>query len=381
MMNHLTNVSMKLLNRPLNLSLLIMIPALVAGVALAQPTSSEPSTSTPQSNKATALPISKDQAAELIARERAARTSSEQAQVRVWNVNPVFFSLPQAIGGRQIRYYGVLYAVALMGAYMLWQWQIMRSGRSRERAERFLMIAVAAVLVGARVGHCLFYDPSYYLSHPLEIIKFWEGGLASHGATITLLLTLVYYARTEDMTVRETFDRFAIGVSWAASIIRLGNLMNSEIVGRETTSAVGVKFPLHDLSNETICYGCDTPNAIATCVKVARGAKEYCVDLAEVPHRHPSQVYEFLMGMIIFVTLITVDRLMGREDRPVGLLGGLFLVLYFTGRFIVEEFKEYQALEASSSALTMGQYLSIPFVTIGLGMLFVAYRRHTTREA
>ena len=90
----------------------------------------------------------------------------------IWNIDPVFFSLPDFIGGRQIRYYGVLYAVALMGAYLLWQWQIMRKGRTQEQAERFLTIAVAAVLVGARVGHCLFYNPSYFLAHPFEIVKF-----------------------------------------------------------------------------------------------------------------------------------------------------------------------------------------------------------------
>ena len=282
----------------------------------------------------------------------------------IWNIDPVFFSLPDFIGGRQIRYYGVLYAVALMGAYLLWQWQIMRKGRTQEQAERFLTIAVAAVLVGARVGHCLFYNPSYFLAHPFEIVKFWEGGLASHGATITLILTLIYYARTEHMTIRETFDRFAIGVSWAASIIRLGNLMNSEIVGRKTDSAFGFKFPLYERSLWGSCRDCAS-GAVETCVETARG----CVDLNLVPYRHPSQVYEFVMGMFIFFTLIIVDRVMGKEKRPLGLLGGLFLTLYFTGRFIVEYFKEYQALSADQSAFTMGQYLSIPFILIGLYMV------------
>lgn len=286
----------------------------------------------------------------------------------IWNIDPVFFSLPDFIGGRQIRYYGVLYAVALMGAFLLWQWQVMRSGRTREQAERFLMIAVGAVLVGARVGHCLFYNPSYYLAHPLEIIKFWEGGLASHGATITLILTLIYYARTEGMTIREAFDRFAIGVSWAASIIRLGNLMNSEIVGRKTDSVFGFKFPLYERSLWNSCTGCRESGAVDTCIETVRG----CVDLTQVPYRHPSQVYEFLMGMAIFVILIVVDRVMGREKRPLGLLGGLFLTLYFTGRFIVEYFKEFQALDANESALTMGQYLSVPFICIGLSMVIAS---------
>ena len=278
----------------------------------------------------------------------------------IWNVDPVFFSLPDFLGGREIRYYGVLYAVALMGAFSIWQRQVVRGGRTQEQADRFLVMSVAAVIMGARIGHCLFYSPAYYLSHPYEIVKVWEGGLASHGATITLILTLIYYARTEAMTIREAFDRFAIGVAWAASIIRLGNLMNSEIVGRVTDSAFAFKFPLY---NRKLWHSCREVSD--TCVETARGL----VDLNQVPWRHPSQLYEFFMGMFIFGVLIAVDRYYGEEKRPLGLLGGLFLVLYFIGRFLVEYFKEYQALNNQESSFTMGQYLSIPFVIIGSLMI------------
>ena len=180
------------------------------------------------------------------------------------------------------------------------------------------------------------------------------------------------------MTIRETFDRFAIGVSWAASIIRLGNLMNSEIVGRKTDAVVGVKFPIYDYAARLNgCSGCTQSGGDPSCVEIVRGAWSRCVNIDLIPARHPSQVYEFLMGMVIFFTLIIVDRALGKEDRPIGVLGGLFLVLYFSGRFIVENFKEFQALTAQESSLTMGQYLSIPFVLIGLGMLIAAYRgRH-----
>jgi len=287
----------------------------------------------------------------------------------IWNVDPVFFTLPDFIGGRAIRYYGALYVVALMGAYMLWQWQVIKSGRTREQAERFFNVAIIAVIFGARVGHCIFYNPSYYLAHPWEIIKVWEGGLASHGATITLILTLVYFARTERMLIRDVFDRFAIGVSWAASIIRLGNLMNSEIVGRVTDSSFAFKFPLYERKLWGSCQGCGI-SSDPSCVETARG----CVDLNLVPWRHPSQLYEFGMGMIIFFTLIIVDRSFKEGERPVGLLGGLFLVLYFSGRFIVEYFKEFQALDGQASSLTMGQYLSIPFVLIGLAMIAYGFK-------
>jgi prolipoprotein diacylglyceryl transferase len=282
----------------------------------------------------------------------------------IWNIDPVCFSLPDFLGGRAIRYYGLLYAVALMGAFYFWQWQILRSGRTREQAERILHIGLVAVIFGARIGHCLFYNPSYYLANPWEIIKVWEGGLASHGATITLILTLIYYARTENMTIRETFDRFAIPVAWAASIIRLGNLMNSEIVGRKTDSIFAFKFPLYERSLWNSCRGCSEVVS-DTCVKTIRG----CVDLTQVPWRHPSQLYEFVMGMIIFFILLAVDRYYGEERRPLGILGGLLLALYFSGRFLVEYFKEYQALVANRSLFTMGQYLSIPFIVIGIIMI------------
>ena len=294
----------------------------------------------------------------------------------IWNVDPVFFALPSFLGGREIRYYGALYVVALMGAYMLWQWQMLKSGRTREQAERFFTVAIAAVIIGARVGHCVFYHPSYYLAHPWEIIKVWEGGLASHGATITLVLTLVYFARTEQMLIRDVFDRFAIGVAWAASIIRLGNLMNSEIVGRVTDSALAFKFPLYERALWRSCQGCAT-GADPSCVETARG----CVDLNLVPWRHPSQLYEFGMGMMIFAILLFVDRRFKEGERPLGLLGGLFLVLYFSARFIVEYFKEFQALTAEQSSFTMGQYLSIPFVLIGLGMIAYGFKEKARAQA
>ena len=294
----------------------------------------------------------------------------------IWNVDPVFFTLPDLLGGRAIRYYGALYVVALMGAYMLWQWQMLKSGRTREQAERFFTVAIAAVIFGARIGHCVFYHPSYYLAHPWEIIKVWEGGLASHGATITLVLTLVYFARTEQMLIRDVFDRFAIGVAWAASIIRLGNLMNSEIVGRVTDSALAFKFPLYERALWRSCQGCAT-GADPSCVETARG----CVDLTLVPWRHPSQLYEFGMGMMIFAILLFVDRRFKEGERPLGLLGGLFLVLYFSARFIVEYFKEFQALTAEQSSFTMGQYLSIPFVLIGLGMIAYGFKEKARAQA
>ena len=282
----------------------------------------------------------------------------------IWNVDPVCFSLPEFLGGREIRYYGLLYAVALMGAFMFWQWQVMRTGRTREQAERFLLIAVAAVIFGARIGHCVFYHPEYYLAKPWEILEVWKGGLASHGATVTLLLTLVYYARTESMTIREVFDRFAIGVSWAASIIRLGNLMNSEIVGRVTDLSFGFKFPLHEISQ--IKQRCN-PQVTESCIETARG----WVDINLVPVRHPSQLYEAaLEGLLLFLALNFIARHAAIQNRS-GFLTGAFLSGYAASRIFVELFRQPDPhIGFLLFNLTMGQWLSLPMLAAGIYIMF-----------
>ncbi len=290
----------------------------------------------------------------------------------VWNIDPDFFHLPAFLGGRGIRYYGVLYAFALMGGFYWWQWQIVRSGRTKELAERFLTVGVIAVIVGARLGHCLFYEPERYLADPISILKFWEGGLASHGTTVALLIVLVWFARKYAMTIREVLDRIALSVAWAATLVRVGNFMNSEIVGRATDVSWAVKFPRHDRRLLTECPG--------ECGRVAKSLcgtiNERCYGFAEIPWRHPSQLYEALMGVAIFVLLWAVDRKYG-ERRPLGLIGSLFLLLYFSGRFTVEFVKEFQTLEAEQSALTMGQYLSIPFIVIGAFGVFKSLKDKT----
>jgi prolipoprotein diacylglyceryl transferase len=277
--------------------------------------------------------------------------------VFTWNIDPDFFHLPDFIGGRGIRYYGVLYAIALMGAFYIWQWQMLRGGKTREVAERFLTAGVLAVIVGARLGHCLFYEPERYLSDPITILYFWQGGLASHGSTIALLLVMFWFARREKMPFMEVVDRLSISVAWGATLVRIGNFMNSEIVGRVTDGPFKVKFPRHDRSLLTECPG--------ECGRVARDLcgviNDRCYGFAQVPWRHPSQIYEAMMGLGILIILWLVDRKYG-ESRPLGLMGSLFLLIYFSGRFSVEFVKEFQTLD---QGLTMGQYLSLPFMIMG----------------
>lgn len=290
----------------------------------------------------------------------------------VWNVDPDLFHLPDwLLGGRGIRYYGVLYALALMGGYYFWQWQMLRAGRTRQQAERFLTIGVIAVIAGARLGHCLFYEPEKYLRDPIRILYFWEGGLASHGTTISILLVMVWFARREKMPIREVVDRMAISIAWGATLIRIGNFMNSEIVGRVVTGdwPFKTKFPRHDTRFLQDC-GDQCGQVPADVCGLIDGR---CVSFAAVPWRHPSQLYEAALGVFVFILLWAVDKKLG-ERRPLGLLGSLFLLVYFCGRFTVEFVKEFQT-DVDQSGLTMGQYLSLPFIALGAYGVWYALKK------
>ncbi len=295
----------------------------------------------------------------------------------VWNIDPNIFHLPDwLLGGRGIRYYGLLYVVTLMGGYYIWQWQMLRARRAQETAERFLMLGVIAVIGGARLGHCLFYEPEKYLSDPIRILYFWEGGLASHGSTIALIGMLIYFARSESMPIREVLDRFSMSAAWGAAIVRMGNFFNSEIVGRVSDQSVGVKFPRYEFyQNRVPMEACPTECA-QTAVDACTIFAGKCVSLANVPWRHASQLYEFFMGFAVFGVLWAIDRKWG-EERPMGLMGFTFLLLYFIGRFSVEFFKEFQSLGANEHVFTMGQYLSIPFIVLGAVGVYYSLKNRT----
>ena len=242
----------------------------------------------------------------------------------------------------EIRYYGVIFALTLLIAFLFWQWQMKRGKFPQKAIEEIILWGVAGVVIGARLGHCLFYDWHVYSQNPMEILKVYKGGLASHGATIGLVLVLLLLAWKNRTHPLEIMDRFSFSAACGAAGVRLGNFLNSEIVGRPTDQTWGVYF------------------------------KKYAPDMGRVVYRHPSQLYEFAMGIAILLILIWADRKAGKEKRPLGLLTGLFLGLYFIGRFLVEYVKEFQAknvIEAHST-LTMGQYLSIIPAVAGVIIVF-----------
>ena len=197
-----------------------------------------------------------------------------------------------------------------------------------------------SVMVGSRLGHCLFYKPERYLADPLSILFIWQSGLASHGATIGLVLAMLGFSIKHNLRFIEILDRFSMSAAAGAAAVRLGNFFNSEIVGRATDVPWAVQFVIYDRM----------------------------MGLSPTP-RHPSQLYEFALGIFVLVSLYLADRKAGLEKRPVGLLSCMFLTLYFRGRFLIEFFKEYQTDLKDAQALTMGQCLSvIPFM-VGICLL------------
>ncbi|MBP5233936.1 MAG: prolipoprotein diacylglyceryl transferase, partial [Planctomycetes bacterium] len=269
----------------------------------------------------------------------------------VHNLDPVLLSL----GPLQIRYYGAIFAASLFVAFLFWQWQMRRAGRDKKATDAMIAWGVVGTIVGARLGHCLFYEWHVYREEPWRIVKFWEGGLASHGATLGILVALFFYALRYRIPYLEVCDRFTFSAATAAAGVRLGNFLNSEIVGRVTDWPWGVRFVRYDLA------------AVPPALREAA--------LPTVPGRHPSQLYEFAMGLLVLFALWLADRALGRERRPRGAMLGLFLGLYFLGRFVVEIWKEYQTDLALDEGLTRGQYLSIVPCLFGWGLFLAATLR------
>jgi len=257
-------------------------------------------------------------------------------QIIPWDVNPEIFR----IGSFAVRWYGLLFALGFVIGYYILQRMFKNEGIADSVLDRLTVYVAIGTILGARLGHCFFYEPQYYLSNPLEILKVWHGGLASHGAAIGIPLALWLFVRKEKKPYLWVIDRVVIVVALAGVLIRLGNLMNSEIYGVETTLPWGFVF----LRN------------------------------GENAPKHPTQIYEALAYLATFVLLLRIYwKNMGRQ-RP-GLIFGLFLICVFFFRFLVEYVKEDQVAFEEGMKLNMGQWLSIPLVLAGIGLLVWTYTR------
>lgn len=248
------------------------------------------------------------------------------------------FDLPRTLawfGPFPVGSYFFLFIAMLICGSLLFFWQLRRGNIPRGQAIRLCVVVIVASVVGARLAEVLFYRGDYFFQNPVEILKIWKGGISSHGVFAAVVLVLTRFAIKNSLSVLDIWDRFMFTSALGAAMVRVGNFLNSEIVGRPTTLPFGVRFFYYDQGKHI---------------------------------RHPTQLYEAALCLFIFGVLLAVDRQQGGERRPRGLLVGLFCTLYFLGRFFIEFTKEYLILD-KGSPLTMGQYLSIPPFLLGVVLL------------
>jgi len=257
-----------------------------------------------------------------------------------WNIDPELFSF----GFIHIRYYSLMFIISFGLGVVLMKKFFRLEGMEPLDVDDLLMYMMGGTIIGARLGHVLFYSPAYYFSHPLEILMVWKGGLASHGAAIGILLALWLFSKKKGYDYLWTVDQIVIVVALAGGFIRLGNLFNSEIVGAPTD--VPWAFIFERLDN--------------------------------IP-RHPTQIYESLAYFTIFFLLYRI-YMKQKSQLARGYLLGLFLVLVFGFRFFVEFFKEVQEPFERGLPLDMGQILSIPAVLGGLYLMMTAGKRPPARH-
>jgi len=248
-----------------------------------------------------------------------------------WNVNPEIFS----VGKFAIRWYGLLFASSFFFGYLIMAGFFKKEKIPEEVLDRLTLYMALGTIIGARLGHCLFYEPGYYLSNPVEILMVWHGGLASHGAGIGIFIALYLFAKKSKKSYLWILDRVAVVVALSGFFIRTGNLMNSEIYGVETNLPWGFIF----LRN------------------------------GETVPKHPTQIYEALAYLLVFILLYFIYKRNNGLFRS-GLLFSLFMILVFTFRFFIEFIKNNQVAFESGMTLNMGQWLSIPFVLFGIILLY-----------
>lgn len=259
-----------------------------------------------------------------------------------WNLDPVIYWITETF---PLKYYGLFFVTGILLAHYVEKRIYAKEKIPIENLEKLFIYIVIGIVLGARLGHCLFYDHSYYFENPLEILlpikKIGDSyqfigfqGLASHGGTIGVLIAIGIYCKKYKTNFLWVLDKIAIVAPIVAAFIRFGNFMNSEIYGKPTNGSWGVIFQRDDL----------------------------------IP-RHPTQLYEAFSYLLIFGVLMLIYK--NKKEKYNGLILGVALVLIFLARFIIEFFKENQVSFEDGMTINMGQILSIPFIVIGLILIFI----------
>jgi phosphatidylglycerol:prolipoprotein diacylglycerol transferase len=295
----------------------------------------------------------------------------------VWNP-----SLGIDLGFFVIRYYSLMFVVAFGLGWYIMKNVYDRENESIEKLDSLFIWTVLATLIGARLGHVLFYDWEYFRNHLLEIFlpfRFTPNfeftgyqGLASHGAAISIIIAMYYYSKKVlQRPLLWILDRVVVAVASGAIFVRLGNFFNSEIVGKETSSVFGIKFVRDHFSPNDAVNSTQIPNPEAAYHAIATNPT-FANLLAQVPAKHPAQLYEAFCYVFVFAILFFLYWKTETRQKS-GFLFGLFLVLLFSVRIVVEFVKESQGgFESSLGLLSTGQWLSIPFILIGLYFIFTA---------
>lgn len=283
-----------------------------------------------------------------------------------WNPDPVLFTL----GERGIRWYGVLLALGFLMGYLILSRVMKKEGHKQEIVDKLAIFVIVGVVVGLRLGHCLFYNPGYYFSHPIEILYVWQGGLASHGGAVGILLAVWLYSRKIKMSFLGLLDRVALIVPLAGGMVRLGNLMNSEIVGVQTSVPWAFKF---------LRLREDYAPAIKASAGKCNIGDVNCLVDYWTP-RHPTQLYEALFYFLMFIVLFFVFKKFIQKWKEGTFLGWFVLVL-FVFRYLIE-FTKVDQVEFTgwTDAIRMGQLLSIPFILLGIFFLARGYGWFKTKN-
>lgn len=284
-----------------------------------------------------------------------------------------------------IRYYSLMFVIAFVLGWYLMKKIYLREGESIEKLDTLFIYTFFATLIGARLGHVIFYQPELFREDfwsvflPFKTKPHFEftgfSGLASHGAAIAIIITMYFYSKNViKRPLLWILDRIVIPVASGAIFVRLGNFFNSEIVGHKTTSPLGIKFLRDSIKPDVAMIETKTNNVNDAYHQIATNP-EYAAILQQVAPKHPAQLYEAVGYVIVFFILFfSYWKTQAREKS--GYLFGLFLVLLWTVRFLVEFVKESQGgIEESLGLFSTGQWLSIPFILAGLYFIFTAEKK------
>ena len=287
------------------------------------------------------------------------------------------------LGPLNIRFYSLMFVIAFALGWYIMKRIFVKEKESLEKLDTLFIWTVLATLLGARLGHVFFYDWEYFRNHPEEILlpfKFSPkfeftgfAGLASHGAAISIIIVMYFYSKNViKRPLLWTLDRVVIPVASGAIFVRLGNFFNSEIVGTVTDNTTfGIKFIRDFYSPQEAMIATGINNADAAYKAIGNDPK-FAELLSQVPLKHPAQLYEAFCYIFVFFILLYLFWKTKASEKH-GLLFGVFLILLWTVRFVVEFVKGDQGgIEESLGLFSTGQWLSIPFIVLGFYFLFMA---------